>query len=274
MIHEQVEMFNLLMNAIWDSENYYVVHVDASSSIGLFDQVEIIVKSLPNVHLLESKRIVWAGYSIVDCELRAIMFLLKLADDWKYFINLSGRDFPLKSQHSIKEFLRAENKNFMHYCDIKSEWEGALDRVEDFHVEKNGALNSCKEVPAEIKKSRDQFYNDNTAYGGSQWFILSYDICKFINNPKNNESVIDIYRNTFASDEGFFQTLLINSEFKTKITNNNMRYLIFPEKSGGHPKILANDDYQQILQSKALFARKFDINNSRSLISNIIKRLH
>jgi len=46
---------------------------------------------------VEERKAFWGGYSLVDAELRGIKELLKMSLKWEFFINLSGQDFPLKS---------------------------------------------------------------------------------------------------------------------------------------------------------------------------------
>jgi len=49
----------------------------------------------------------WGGYSLVDAELRGMARLLEMDKSWTHYINLSGQDFPLKSQKYIREFFAA-----------------------------------------------------------------------------------------------------------------------------------------------------------------------
>ena len=55
---------------------------------------------------------------MVDAELRGMAELLKMNSSWKYFINLSGQDFPLKSQEQIARFLVTNHgKEFIKVAD-------------------------------------------------------------------------------------------------------------------------------------------------------------
>src|SRR3546814_8773508 len=66
-----------------------------------------ILKPYQGVAIIESKKALWGGYSLVDAELRGLKQLLKMNRSWTHYINLSGQDFPLKSQAYIRDFLRA-----------------------------------------------------------------------------------------------------------------------------------------------------------------------
>jgi Core-2/I-Branching enzyme len=58
-------------------------------------------------------------------------------------------------------------------------------------------------------------------------------------------------------EEIFFQTVLMNSPFKNQIENDNLRYIIWQSPSR-HPEILRKSDFSGCINSKKLFARKFD----------------
>lgn len=85
--------------------NYYLVHVDKRSGIGLQTEIQDFLSSFTNASLLKSQNTLLGGYSLVDAELRGIEELLKISSEWEFFINLSGQDFLLKSQTHIQDFL-------------------------------------------------------------------------------------------------------------------------------------------------------------------------
>src|SRR3546814_18055983 len=66
-----------------------------------------ILKPYQGVAIIESKKALWGGYSLVDAELRGMKQLLKMNRSWTHYINLSGQDFPLKSQAYIRTLLRS-----------------------------------------------------------------------------------------------------------------------------------------------------------------------
>ena len=73
-----------------------------------------------------------------------------------------------------------------------------------------------------------------------------------------NTNVARFFKLTWAPDEMIFQTVLYNSDFRNKISNNNLRYIDWTEGKAS-PKTLSMEDAKYLLQSGALFARKFNL---------------
>ena len=105
LVHRYPNQFKRLFRAIYHPANYYLVHVDKSSGVGLQTKIQDFLSRFANASLLKSQSILWGGYSMVDAELRGIEELLKINSEWEFFINLSAQDFPLKSQTYIQDFL-------------------------------------------------------------------------------------------------------------------------------------------------------------------------
>jgi hypothetical protein len=71
-----------------------------------------------------------------------------------------------------------------------------------------------------------------------------------------------------CSDEKFFQTLIHKID-GVKIESNNLRYIDWGNERTGHPRILCMSDYDKIMYSNALFARKFDESTDNEVIEKI-----
>ena len=96
LVHRYPGQFKRLFRAIYHPANYYLVHVDRRSGVGLQTEIQDFLSSFPNASLLKSKSILWGGYSLVDAELRGIKELLKIGSEWEFFINLMRTGFPPK----------------------------------------------------------------------------------------------------------------------------------------------------------------------------------
>ena len=109
LVHRYPEQFKRLFKAIYDPRNHYVVHVDKNSGPELASEIRAFLLPYGNADMLDGKKALWGGYSLVEAELRGMERLLQMGD-WSHFINLSGQDFPLKTQKQIIAYLIA-NKN-------------------------------------------------------------------------------------------------------------------------------------------------------------------
>ena len=82
---------------------------------------------------------------------------------------------------------------------------------------------------------------------------------------KDHKSFFNRLRFTFGSDEVFFHTVVMNSEFKQSVVNDNLRYIDWNNPEYG-PKILGYEDWVILQESKALIARKFHSIKSKILM--------
>ncbi|KAK4485593.1 hypothetical protein RD792_008236 [Penstemon davidsonii] len=99
---------------------------------------------------------------------------------------------------------------------------------------------------------------------GSAWTILSrsfaeYSILGWDNLPR---TLLLYYTNFVSSPEGYFQTLLCNSnEFKNKTINHDLHYIQWDTPPKQHPRSLGLKDYRKMVLSNRPFARKFKKND-------------
>jgi hypothetical protein len=79
----------------------------------------------------------------------------------------------------------------------------------------------------------------------------------------------DFYRNTLIADASFFQTVLMNGKFKLTIILDDKREIDWVESSDIklRPRIFLTADSEILINSKNLFARKFDENTDSDILS-------
>ncbi|KAK6173253.1 hypothetical protein SNE40_016738 [Patella caerulea] len=107
IMHHDIEMAERLLRSIYRPSNIYCIHVDGKSPLNLFETMSSIAKCFDNVIMASHRSTVrWGQYSVFQAELTCMDDLLKYKH-WKYFINLAGQDFPLKTNLEIVQILRA-----------------------------------------------------------------------------------------------------------------------------------------------------------------------
>lgn len=100
---------------------------------------------------------------------------------------------------------------------------------------------------------------------GSAWTILSrsfseYCIVGWENLPR---TLLLYYTNFVSSPEGYFQTVICNSEeYKNTTANHDLHYIIWDVPPKQHPKSLGLKDYRKMVLSSRPFARKFKKNDA------------
>ena len=253
LVHRYPGQFKRLFRAIYHPANYYLVHVDKRSGVGLQTEIQDFLSSFTNASLLKSQSTRWGGYSLVDAELRGIEELLKFGSEWEFFINLSAQDFPLKSQMYIQDFLsRNIGKDFIRVANQSKFCPGTLSRIQNYVAEFGNWV-----LRTPIKR---QYLRGVTPYIGNQWMILSRKFCEFLCYSPEVERFKRFYRHTYISDEGFFQTVIMNTSYKGIIVNDDKRTIDWVPVGTIklRPRDFTSKDAEFLLASQGLFARKFD----------------
>jgi hypothetical protein len=252
LVHRYPEQFKRLFKAIHDPRNHYLIHVDKSSGPALEADVRAFLSNYPNAAILKGKRALWGGYSLVDAELRGMAELLKMNPNWEHFINLSGQDFPLKSQDQIARFLSDNRgKEFIKSADQELMRPDTMPRVGNF-VELHDRMEQTI-----LSRS---FLEGARPYIGNQWMIVSRRFCQFVCHDPKAARYKAFYRNTFIADEGFFQTVMMNSAAHGTVVNDDMRAIDWVADGDIklRPRTFTVADADMLVASPALFARKFD----------------
>ena len=282
MVHRFPEQFKRFFKAIYHPENYYLIHLDKKTSLEIYDDIQDFLTDFQNTYILESKNVVWGGYSMVQAELSGIKYLLDINAEWDFFINLSGQDFLLKSQDFIRDFLgKNKGNNFIKIANQATNRPETMNRIENYFIETDTGFSGVPYKRAYLKNV--------ISYIGGQWMILTRECCEFICNSGEVKKFEDYYLHTLIPDESFFQTVMMNTSFNGKIINDDKRAitwipdidielhsktftesdtesLIASGKIKLRPKIFAIQDLSFLLASNALFARKFDENMDSNIL--------
>jgi len=254
LMHRYPSQFKRLFKAIYHSDNAYVIHIDKRSGEALHAEIKEFLSAYPNTTILKSERALWGGYSLVDAELRGMKELLKMDQKWEFFINLSAQDFPLKSQTDIHAFLKQHpGKDFIKLSDQTNVRPDTLHRIENYVTE------SHDEILSEPVQKRT-FLEGVTPYIGNQWMIVSRRFCNFVCHNAEVDRFKDFYRNTLIADEGFFQTVMMNTSYKPMLVNDDKRTIDWVPMGTIklRPRDFTAKDAKYLMASSGLFARKFD----------------
>lgn len=259
--------------------SYFYIHIDKKSDLSNHKTI-VNLKAKYNVSILENSICVnWGGFS----HLEAILELIKECysiPEISYFHCLSGQCYPIKSIEEICSFFEINNNSeYIEYYKMPTNklFDGGMSRVHYYRP--NDLLNEKgsfweRKIYTLIVKSQRLFsivipYSKKfpPLYWGSTWWSLSRNsIAYILNYIGKNRSFLKRFQHTFCAEEMFFQTILLNSKFKNRIVNSNLRHIDWEYKNGNSPAILDESDFKAIVKSKHLFARKFDSEISSNLI--------
>ena len=251
------------------------------------------------------------GFNMVQSTLDLLQLALSSGTSFKYYVLLSGQDYPVKSNSFIYNFFSKHNSDFMgynrvadlprkfrekytayHYMDVKYMNPRDPGRINFLVKAYHGLyLRLAGLLPAR------PFYRNLEPYFGAQWFALTHDtVVSVFNFLKKNPGYIPFMKHTRGPDELFFQSIILNSERKENVwdydvfikwttTHRNggefipsigsLHYMDWSDKGAGttKPAILDDKDFEALKMPYDLFARKFDDQQSLTLLDRIDKEL-
>lgn len=206
-------------------DSSFFIHIDNKIDIGLFSEIRGA-----NVYFLKDRlTIFWAEYSLVEATLRLIQAALNSAPAPDYLVLLSGSDFPLRSKEYIHRYFEEHRGDeCIGIVEIPSR-EGGI-RLSHINVLRIPAsqpvLRFCVRVLAKLGLARLDYRKElrrMVPYGGSQWWALSRDACRYVVDfARDNPDICRFFAKTAAPDETFFHTILGNSELRSRIRRNVM----------------------------------------------------
>lgn len=268
LVHRFPEQFKRLFRAVHDPANHYLVHVDKASGQALEDELRAFLAPYPNARILPSRRAQWGGWSLVDAELRGMAELLAMGATWSHFVNLSGQDFPLRSQTEIMDYLKQRpGQEFIKVLDQAQMRPDTLGRVSKVMIETRDAM-------AETGATR-AFLAGAKPYIGNQWMIVSRQFCEFACHDPRAERFVEFYKESFIPDEGFFQTMMMNGAPHGEIVSDDLRAIdwITDGDIKLRPRTFTMRDAGRLVLSPALFARKFDAQMDSDILDLLEARL-
>ncbi len=106
---EQVEQTERLLRAIYRPQNFYCIHVDLKAKEIIKKAFNSIAKCFDNVFLATKLiDVKWSEFPVLEAEINCMEDLVKYTS-WKYFINLTGREFPIRTNSELVQALKAYN---------------------------------------------------------------------------------------------------------------------------------------------------------------------
>lgn len=134
----------------------------------------------------------------------------------------------------------------------------------------NMSIQVQKLIRVNRKKSRIELQK------GANWFSITHELAKYV--VKKREWIEEFFKNTANPDELFLQTLIINSYFKDnlyckKFDNTYDSCKRFIDWERGNPYVWREIDFDLLIKSDFLFARKFDYLKSPNIVNEIFSYL-
>lgn len=265
LAHNQPAQLERLIKRLAHPDADVYIHVDKKTPLVGFEHLQ----QLPNVSFVQNRvKVYWGSYNIVQATLNGFKEILQSGKTYQFVNLLSGQDYPLTSAAHIHSYLSAnQGTAFMNYLLFDPDWVEALPRIQEYHfnnLQIKGRYMLQKRVNKLLPKR--VLPNGLVPVGRSQWFTIPGDCVNYILQYwESNPNVQRFIKLTWAPDEFIFQTILYNSAHKSKMVNNDLRYIDWSE-GGVSPKILTIADAETLQARGKLFARKFDQNKDSTIL--------
>lgn len=256
-----------------DSPNSYIyLYIDAKVDIPEYIRE---IKTVHTITILHQRRVEWGDQSQIITELDLFSEAFQNPDiEWFHLI--SGTDFPLKRIEQINAFYeQAENVDcFMETEPIPAHLSNRVE-LYHFHVRRNNSINPLlryilrKTLALQYRLGVCRKHPENLPFlYGSNWGDFRRKAVEallgkrreILKSTKYTSIANEVYKQSFLQDKGL------------RIVNDNKRYIDWTQRAPS-PKSLLPEDYQTIIESDKLFARKFDSPESEKLRQHIIEHI-
>ncbi len=269
MAHNEYTLLSKLISLLDDERADIYLHIDKKS-----ERPQGIATSKSMLTYVPSIECNWGGYSQIQCELN----LLEAATlhGYEYYHLLSGVDLPIVSNDEFYLFFKEGNgKNYLraeyagNQTDIKRRiqyYRWLQDKPLNPFLKKILGKGLCAlQMPFVNRTEKLPF----SLYFGDNWFSITHDLATYVISRKDD--IRKYFNYGICADELFLQSIAMDSDYAETICNKSMRYVDWCDE-GHHPKVLTMDDYNAIMKSGALFARKFSESEDPYIIERIYEK--
>lgn len=257
------------LQAVFHPRNQYVLHLDLEAPPRERLELAAAVKADPtfrevdNVRVMaQSNLVTYKGPTMIACTLQAISILLKESSEWDWFINLSASDYPLVTQDDLLHVFSnlSRNLNLIEHMQITG-WK-LNQRAKPIIIDPGLYLSKKSDIAWTTQ--RRSLPTSFKLFTGSAWVMLTrqfveYCIWGWDNLPR---TILMYYTNFISSPEGYFQTVICNTEeFRHTAISHDLHFIAWDTPPKQHPISLSMKDFDKMVESKAPFARKFAKND-------------
>lgn len=262
----------------------FYVHVDAKTPDAVYRQMVLPLAGHTNVRFLPRNVCRWGDYGHVRASLEGLR--AGLADGpFDYAVLLTGQDYPIATNRAIaRTFAESDGAVYMSHFPLPSDlWsDGGMDRIEHRQIWIGGRpyrfpgqpFGSGPPGAAWAAVTRwlgltRTFPSPLRPYGGSSYWCMPADCAAYaVEYLAQNPRVERFFRQTPVPDEMVFQTVIMNSPLRTRVVNDDLRYIDWADDDR-HPAILESAAFDALLECGKLFARKFDPNVDSPILDRL-----
>ncbi|PLS27451.1 glycoside transferase family protein [Bifidobacterium anseris] len=285
MAYTNFDQLGTLLRLLDDDRNDLYLHIDAKTSRTEVPDLRRYVRR-SKLTIVEPIPVAWGGYSQVRCEMRLIRAALESGEPYGYLHLLSGADLPIKTNDEICRFLQEhDGKEFIAFV-YRNANGGRMDAIKEriaLHHPWQERTGRKDDLPTRVLSKAQKLLHVDRLKGsglkeigkGSQWFSITAEFGRYL--TEQEPLVERTFRSSYCSDELFIQTMVLNSPFAGNLYDpngdghgDNLRLIDWER---GAPYVFRSQDYDELMASPQLFARKFDERVDSAIIRKIADTL-
>lgn len=279
LAHNEFSLLEKLIKALDYEKNDIYIHIDKKIKNVDFDKIKSAAKK-SEVFFAPRVSVRWGDMSMVRAEYSLLHCALDGGRKYDYIHLISGVDIPLLNQKDMHEFFRKINGKQLIHFGGETLRPVEFQRVAYYHFA-TGRRNYFNRIITKSESIIGRLLHINRVknldiYRGSQWFGITNDFAQWLLEQEG--FVLKQFNHTFIPDEFFVQTVFMNSPFKDSLNHkefddSNEGCLRYTDWHRGSPYIFRAEDYDEIVSSNCLFARKFSTEVDSEIIDKLYKRI-
>ncbi|XP_070555438.1 N-acetyllactosaminide beta-1,6-N-acetylglucosaminyl-transferase-like [Ptychodera flava] len=267
VVHKEAAQVERLLHAIYMPQNLYCIHIDMKASDEFKQAIVNLASCFENVFIASKlENVIYATASRLQADLNCMEDLIRDKVKWKYLINLSGQDFPLKTNREIMQQLKA----FKGLNDIPGVLaDGFVKERTDFvYSVENGQV-----VHGRATKAPPP--HNITIYFGNAYNVFSREYVHWVLNDKIPKDFLQWSQDTYSPDEHYWVSLQripgIPGGYPKATWGSTARAIkwsqydgkLYPKCAGQYVRqvcVFGVGDLPWLTFQHHLFANKFDLN--------------
>lgn len=265
LAHKDDLTFRTLLKLIDNQKHDIYIHMDKKLvNYDIYTVENLLTHS--NVFHVDRTDVRWGGYSQINAELLLLEKAI-INREYSFYHLLSGEDLLLKPSNEIYNFFEMNNdKNFVGFESKKFKHQN---RVKYYHFfqdligrDNNVILKILNKISLILQKYLKVNRNKDIHFQkGANWFSINPKLAQYVIEQK--DFIINTFKYTQCADEIFLQTLVHNSFFKNTLYHleydNSLKAIMrFIDWERGTPYVFKKENFNELVNSPYLFARKFD----------------
>jgi hypothetical protein len=243
----------------------FVLHIDRRAGPKARDYLNSRLQSIDRIFYAPRVDSRWGSYNGAVAIANCIHTAVRELPDVDRCVLLSGQDYPISSNQNISRFFEENRgREFIEAFPID---------ITDQKQVGWSPFYRFRRIHFWIGKQRYKLpllrrgMPNVDVHHGSTWWALTGDAVRYLDiEMKQNRSFNRYLRTGFLVEEVYVPSLIMNSPFAERVTNYNVTFDQWTPDSGPHPKVLDATDFDRLVSSPRLFARKFDLQKDSRIL--------